>query len=64
MQLIFDSQRLRSRLGLLSFTNFNTEQLSLKVGEVDSSVWLSGQLQFHENKILVEIILYALEIMF
>jgi hypothetical protein len=64
MQLIFDSQRLRSRLGLLSFTNFNTEQLSLKVGEVDSSVLLSGQLQFHENKILVEIILYALEIMF
>jgi hypothetical protein len=56
MQLIFDSQS--------SFTNFNTEQLSLKVGEVDSSVWLSGQFQFHENKIVVEIILYALEIMF
>jgi hypothetical protein len=25
----------------LSFTNFTTEQLSLRVGEVDGSVWLS-----------------------
>jgi hypothetical protein len=48
-------------LGLLSFTNFTIEQFSLKVGEVDDSVWLSDQLQLHENKIFVKIALYALE---
>jgi hypothetical protein len=51
-------------LGLLSFTNFTIEQFSLKVGEVDDSVWLSDQLQLHENKIFVKIALYALETTF
>jgi hypothetical protein len=27
----------------LSFTNFTTEQLSLRVGEVDGCVWLADQ---------------------
>jgi hypothetical protein len=42
-------------LGLLSFTNFTTEQLTLRVGEVDGSVWLSDQLQLYKNEILVKI---------
>jgi hypothetical protein len=42
-------------LGLLSFTNFTTEQLTLRVGEVDGSVWLSDQLELYKNEILVKI---------
>jgi hypothetical protein len=47
----------------LSFTNFTTEQLSLRVGEVDDFVWLSDQLQLHKNKILVGIASYGLVMM-
>jgi hypothetical protein len=47
----------------LSFTNFTTEQLNLRVGKVDDSVWLSDWLQLHENEILVGIAPYALEMM-
>ncbi|WP_428028748.1 hypothetical protein, partial [Arcobacter sp.] len=47
----------------LSFTNFTTERLSLRVGEVDDFVSLSDQLQLHENEILVGIAPYALEMM-
>jgi hypothetical protein len=47
----------------LSFTNFTIEQFSLRVGEVNGSVWLSDQLQLHKNEILVRIASYALEIM-
>jgi hypothetical protein len=40
--------------------SFTTEQLSLRVGEVVGSVWLSDQLQLQENKILVGIASYVL----
>jgi hypothetical protein len=49
--------RIRTYLRLFNFTNFIIEQFNLKV---DSSIWLSDQLQLHENKISVKIILYAL----
>ncbi len=42
---------------------FTTEQLNLRVDKVDGSIWLSDQLQFYENKILAEIVPYALGIM-
>jgi hypothetical protein len=41
-------------MGLLSFTNFTTEQLTLRVGKVDGFVWLSDQLQLYKNEILVK----------
>jgi hypothetical protein len=44
----------------LSFISLTTEQLSLRVGEVVGSVWLSDQLQLQENKILVGIASYVL----
>jgi hypothetical protein len=47
-------------LGPLSFTNFNIEQLSFRVDEVDGSVWLLVQFQFHENEFFVGIVMFAL----
>jgi hypothetical protein len=48
----------------LSFTNFTIEQLILRVGEVDDSIWLSDQLQFHKNEILMRIAPYDLKMTF
>jgi hypothetical protein len=48
----------------LRFTNFTTEQFSLRVGEGDDCVWLADQLQFHENEILVGLAPYTLGTMF
>jgi hypothetical protein len=48
---------------LLSFINFITEQLSFRVDEVDSSIWLSDQLQVRKNEILVGFVPYTLGMM-
>jgi hypothetical protein len=48
----------------LSFTNFTIEQLILRVDEIDDSIWLSDQLQFHENEILMRIAPYDLKMTF
>jgi hypothetical protein len=49
---------------LQNFINFVMKQLSLRVDRAVYSVWLADQLQLHENEILVEIISYALKMMF
>jgi hypothetical protein len=51
-------------LELFSFTNFITEQFSLRVGKVDDSILLSDQLQIHKNEILVRIMPYALKMIY
>jgi hypothetical protein len=48
----------------LSFTNLTIEQLILRVDKIDDSIWLSDQLQFHENEILMRIAPYDLKMTF